>query len=130
MTKGGCLCGEVRYSIAGDPVAQLFCYCTDCVKVSGAAGYAAYVVQRGDLSIDQGVPTSYTVEARSGRKNTRNFCPSCGTRLWADLDTGVASVSGSSLDHPEVFQPTMIHCENDAPAWASIPVELASLPES
>jgi hypothetical protein len=53
MTKGGCLCGEVRYSIAGDPVAQLFYDCSDCVKVSGAAGYAAYVVQRGDLSIIQ-----------------------------------------------------------------------------
>ena len=48
MTKGGCLCGAVRFSISGEPVVQLFCYCTDCRQVSGTDGYAAYVVQRAD----------------------------------------------------------------------------------
>ena len=91
MTKGGCLCGAVRFSISGEPVVQLFCYCTDCRQVSGTDGYAAYVVQRADLSLDEGEPTSYSVTAKSGRTNTRNFCSKCGSRLWADLDTGLAS---------------------------------------
>ena len=58
-----------------------------------------------------------------------NFCGKCGSRVWADLDTGVASVAGGSLDDPEVFQPTMVHCENDAPSWARVPSSLASLPD-
>lgn len=40
MVKGGCLCGAVRYSIAGAPLVQLYCYCTDCRQVSGTDGYA------------------------------------------------------------------------------------------
>ena len=129
MVKGGCLCGAVRYSIAGVPLVQMYCYCTDCRQVSGTDGYAAYVVQRSDLTLDQGEPIGYSVTAKSGRTNTRNFCGKCGSRVWADLDTGVASVAGGSLDDPEVFQPTMVHCENDAPSWARVPSSLASLPD-
>ena len=67
--------------------------------------------------------------AKSGKTNTRNFCATCGSRLWADLDLGFASVSGGSLDDPDNFQPTMIHCENDAPNWGRVPSQLESLPE-
>ena len=52
MIGGGCLCGAVRYSVSGEPVVQLYCYCTDCRKVSGTDGYAAYVVHRDDLSLE------------------------------------------------------------------------------
>ena len=100
MIQGGCLCGAVRYSIVGEPVFQLYCYCTDCRRVSGTDGYAAYVVQRSDLTLDQGEPTSFSVTAKSGRTNTRNFCGKCGSRLWADLELGFASVAGGSLDDP------------------------------
>ena len=61
MIQGGCLCGAVRYSIVGEPVFQLYCYCTDCRRVSGTDGYAAYVVQRSDLTLEQGEPTSFSV---------------------------------------------------------------------
>ena len=119
----------MRYSIVGEPVMQLFCYCTDCRRVSGTDGYAAYIVQRTDLNLDQGRPSSYSVMAKSGRTNTRNFCATCGSRLWADLDLGFASVSGGSLDDPDNFQPTMVHCENDAPNWGRVPSQLDSLLE-
>ena len=129
MIQGGCLCGAVRYSIVGEPVFQLYCYCTDCRRVSGTDGYAAYVVQRSDLTLDQGEPTSFSVTAKSGRTNTRNFCGKCGSRLWADLELGFASVAGGSLDDPEVF-PTMVHCENDAPSWGRVPEVLESLSDA
>ena len=122
MIQGGCLCGAVRYSIVGEPVFQLYCYCTDCRRVSGTDGYAAYVVQRSDLTLDQGEPTSFSVTAKSGRTNTRNFCGKCGSRLWADLELGFASVAGGSLDDPEVFQPGREFCQVDVilrPHWVS-----------
>ena len=81
MVEGGCLCGAIRYSISGEPVVQLYCYCSDCRKVSGTDGYAAYVVSRDDLTLEQGQPVGYSVTAKSGRTNTRNFCGSCGSRL-------------------------------------------------
>ena len=75
---GGCLWRSAR--AVGEPVIQLFCYCTDCRRVSGTDGYAAYIVQRADLNLDQGEPSSYSVTAKSGRTNTRNFCATVGFR--------------------------------------------------
>lgn len=130
MVKGGCLCGEVRFSIQGEPLVQLYCYCSDCRKVSGTDGYAAYVVPRSALTLDKGKPTGYSVTAKSGGTNTRNFCSKCGSRLWADLKDNLASVSGGAFDDPETFTPTMVHCENDAPSWGRVPESLPSLPET
>ena len=83
---GSCLCSEVGFSIVGEAVAQLLCFCSDCRKISGADAYAAYVVPRAALTLKAGTPTSYTVTAASGRLNKRNFCGTCGSRLWADLE--------------------------------------------
>ena len=63
---GSCLCGAVSFSIVGDPVAQLLCFCSDCRRISGADAYAAYVVPRPALTLKTGTPTSYTVTAASG----------------------------------------------------------------
>jgi hypothetical protein len=128
--SGGCLCGEVRFRIDGEAVFQLLCYCADCRKVSGSDAYAAFVVPRDTLTLETGSPTGFSVQAKSGRTNRRNFCGTCGSRLWADLEMGFASVSGGALDDPERFQPTMVHCENDAPTWARIPDQLESLPDA
>ena len=130
QVSGGCLCGEVSFSIVGEAVAQLLCFCPDCRKISGADAYAAYVVPRAALTLEAGTPTSYTVTAASGRLNKRNFCGTCGSRLWADLEMDLASVSGTALNDPEVFQPTMVHCESGAPTWARIPEHMESLPPS
>ncbi len=32
---GRCLCGEVTYSAAAEPVAQGVCHCTDCQRQTG-----------------------------------------------------------------------------------------------
>ncbi len=125
---GGCLCGDVRFSISGDPVVQLFCYCKDCLRASGTDGFAAYVVPRPTLTLDQGEISSYTVTAASGRANTRNFCGKCGSRLWADLEMGVASVAAGSLDDPSIFKPSMTHCVADGPSWARVDTALEEMP--
>ena len=127
MVEGGCLCGAIRYSIIGEPVVQLY-YCSDCRKVSGTDAYAAYVVPRANLTLEKGQPVSYSVTAKSGRTNTRNFCASWQQTLGR-LRYWVSRVSGGSFDDPEHFSPTMVHCESGAPSWSRIPAELESLPE-
>ena len=125
---GRCLGGAGNFTSVGNPIAQLLCFCSDCRRISGADAYAAYVFPRPALTLTTGTPTSYTVSAASGRVNKRNFCGTCGSRLWADLEMGLASVSGTALSDPEIFKPTMVHCESDAPTWARIPGQMESLP--
>lgn len=35
--KGSCLCGNVQYSSAAEPRAQVVCHCLDCQKQTGTA---------------------------------------------------------------------------------------------
>jgi len=33
--EGGCLCGAVRYSVTGTPVARTLCHCISCRRATG-----------------------------------------------------------------------------------------------
>jgi len=116
--SGGCLCGAIRFETNAVPAFQLLCHCTDCQIVSGAAAYAAYVVPIENLNVTQGHPSHYDVTANSGRINSRHFCPTCGTRVWAVLaEMGMASVNGLALDNRNHFQPAAKHMPGSAPSW-------------
>lgn len=119
--SGGCLCGDIRFQTTSEPAMQLLCHCTDCQKISGAAAYAAYVVPLDSLDVTAGKPAHYDVTATSGRTNSRHFCPTCGTRVWAVLaEMGFASVNGRALDDPMHFQPTANHRTDSAPHWCQL----------
>lgn len=36
---GGCACGDIRYEMAGDPVAMLNCQCRQCQRDSGTGEF-------------------------------------------------------------------------------------------
>ena len=38
---GGCACGAIRYSIAGEPLFSYHCQCRDCQRESGS-GHGSY----------------------------------------------------------------------------------------
>ena len=60
MTEGGetktgaktgqCLCGAVRYRVAGDPVASTLCHCADCRRASGGTNVAWAVFEKRDFA--------------------------------------------------------------------------------
>ena len=127
VISGRCLCGEVRFETTNEPVLQLLCHCKDCQTVSGAAAYAAYVVPIDTLKVVQGETAHFSVNADSGRTNSRHFCPTCGSRVWAILEEmGVASVNGLALDDRSHFKPAGNHLPDSAPNWC----QLGDLPET
>ena len=131
VITGGCLCGEVRYETTSEPNFQCLCYCGDCQKVSGAAGYAVYGVSVASFAVTRGDPTAYSVTADSGRVNSRHFCPKCGTRVWAQInELDLVSVNGLTLDEPDHFKPTMTHYPQRAPDWCLVDENLEVLPSA
>ena len=119
--EGGCLCGAIRFETTAEPEFQLLCHCTDCQTVSGAAAYAAYVVPIDSLRVTRGEPAHFDVTADSGRINSRHFCPTCGTRVWAVLkEMGMVSVNGLALDDRSLFQPAANHMTGSAPDWCTL----------
>ena len=126
-TEGGCFCGEIRYRISGDPVIQLYCYCTDCLAICGTDGYAGYMVKDHDFALLAGTPRTHDKISKEGRTVKRHFCGTCGSNLWGQTEFGLISVSVGTLDDPDQFEPTGKAFAHDAPKWARIPDGLEDL---
>ena len=119
--NGECLCGNVQYQVPAQPTTQVLCHCTDCQTISGSAFYTANVVPLESVKLTLGEPVAYSVTADSGRINTRKFCPTCGTRVWAELPKlGMASVNGRTLKDADHFQPQATHMPASAPSWCRL----------
>jgi hypothetical protein len=98
VRTGGCLCGDVRYTVRGEPVHVGRCHCTDCRKESGSAFsvYAQWPIEAFEL---QGEVASY---------DGRGFCPRCGARLFNPPQPGDPEVEiriGSLDDAPFELAP-------------------------
>ena len=126
--SGGCLCGKARFETTTKPVMQSLCHCTDCQTVSGSAFYTAYIVPLETVTLTKGEPGEFDVTSDKGRNNRRRFCRDCGTRLWAELENGIASVNGMAFDDQSHFNPTHNHRLETAPDWCAMNEALEILP--
>ncbi|MGH8240927.1 MAG: GFA family protein [Steroidobacteraceae bacterium] len=61
MLAGGCLCGAVKYRIAGDVLTAVNCHCSMCRKAHGAAFRSGAVVKVQDFSWLQGEELPFSV---------------------------------------------------------------------
>jgi hypothetical protein len=104
---GGCLCGAVRYTLSGRPVAAGVCYCRDCQYASGGAPAHGMRMRRRDVTLLQGEPRVFRGPAASGHEVARHFCPECGTPLFVASTAAprLLSVLAGSLDEPGDFRP-------------------------
>jgi hypothetical protein len=85
--QGGCLCGEARYEVTGEPLRVGICHCLDCRKESGSA-FACYAIYPADALSYQGEIRTY---------QGRSFCPLCGGRLFT-ITTEEAEIRFGSLE--------------------------------
>ena len=101
--EGGCLCGTVRYRIAGKPVLTEFCHCESCRRASGAPIMAWAGFRRSDFALVTGEPSRFLSSEGVGR----SFCGQCGTTLTYDnarFPDDIYIAIGS-LDAPESMPP-------------------------
>ena len=124
---GGCHCGAVRYDSSGEPMMSATCHCTDCARISGAAGASAVAVPRDTVTVT-GEVSWYASPGDSGKMVNRGFCPRCGTRLFGkpDLAPDLMSISILSLDDPSAVQPQMNLYTKSAAPWAASDSALTS----
>jgi hypothetical protein len=102
--EGGCLCGSIRYRIAGMPTAQALCHCRSCRLAAGAPSVAWIVVRREHFAITKGAPAQF----RSSPSVVRTFCGQCGTALTYqhDYSPNTIDITTATLEAPEDFPPT------------------------
>jgi hypothetical protein len=126
-TQGGCFCRQIRYEISDDPVLQVLCFCQDCLRTSGTAGYGGYMVSEKAFQVTSGDPQVHSRISKEGRTVRRHFCQECGTNLWGMTEFGLVSVAAGTLDNPEIFQPNKKVFASAAPHWARVPEEMEEM---
>src|SRR5678815_601679 len=85
MRSGGCLCGQVRYTVPAEPLATAICHCRNCQKQSGSAFSVVTVFPR-DALIVEGTLTVYEDRGTSGQTVFRQFCGVCGSPVLTDTE--------------------------------------------
>ena len=113
---GGCLCGRVRYRVAGEPLGSDICHCVSCRKASGAQSVAWLTVSIEDFSFVSGEHMEY----RSSPEVVRTFCGKCGTSLTYQHEGDKVDVTTASLDRPEDFPPACHIWMEDKIGWESV----------
>lgn len=118
---GGCLCGSVRYEMAGEPIITRLCWCRFCQYI--AAGNAAVSVcfETKGMAVT-GEMRDFTSIADSGNVMHRRFCPRCGTHLFSEAEVRphLVFVRAGTLDDPELAKPAAVIWTAEAPSWACI----------
>jgi hypothetical protein len=117
---GHCLCGAVRFTLAADPLAARICWCRDCQHL--AANGTVNLLVAADALSTTGALAEHTKVADSGSEVTRQFCPRCGTHLFAKSSARpqFRVVRAGNLDDPSSVRPSTNIWASRAPAWACI----------
>lgn len=123
---GGCLCGAVRYAVAGDPAMQLVCHCTHCQKQAGSAFSEIVGVAESALAITHGSPASYADSGESGQPVERQFCGACGSPLFSKVavSPGLVWIKVGTFDDCSWFAPAAHIWTRSKQPW----VELGEVP--
>jgi hypothetical protein len=94
MHKGSCLCGAIKFEVAGSLSSVEGCHCSECRKWTGHF-LASTDVPRASLKIHHPDRVSWF---HSSEKARRGFCSSCGSPLFFDpLDTKKLDWIGISM---------------------------------
>ncbi|MGQ0658047.1 MAG: GFA family protein [Chromatiales bacterium] len=124
---GGCLCGYIRYQIAGAPVNSGYCHCRMCQRSSGApvTAWATFPIE--SFRLTAGVLTTY----QSSAEAVRHFCGHCGTPITFRNLHGPTTldVTLSSLDDPEALPPQFHIWTSSQRRWLHIADELPRYPD-
>ena len=97
ITKGGCLCGAVRYEVNGPLRNIVNCHCSMCQKLHGNFGPHTKALKVNiNITNSDGLAWYKTSEIAQ-----RGFCRECGSGLfWEPFDLDATGIIAGSLDAP------------------------------
>ncbi len=120
-TRGGCLCGDLRYRYAGSPLAYYACHCSDCQRQTGSAFGLSMIVKADEVNILKGSPALFEIEMSDGRTKRGRYCGRCAARVWGEpvkLPTLFVLRPGT-FDEALLFPPFGDIWTSEAQAWVA-----------
>jgi hypothetical protein len=92
--SGGCLCGAVRYEVAGPLRDVVNCHCSRCRRTHGHVGAYTEAASGALILLEDRGLTWYVADGRE-----RGFCRECGASLfWRRPGAATTSIAAGTLD--------------------------------
>ena len=116
-----CRCGQLRATVAGEPVRVSACHCLDCKKRSGSA-FAVQARWPIEQFQSEGASKTWIQLADSGNRITHHFCPECGSGLYYMIENKFDGLIAIPLGAFDGLEPSWSNASLFAERAASIPV--------
>ena len=102
--EGGCLCGDIRYTVKGDPDIVVVCHCEWCQRRTGSAFAMIPKWEQANFQLTSGNLTTYRTINDSGRWLDLGFCGKCGTNIGFTQERRptAQAIDAGTLDNPSV----------------------------
>lgn len=115
---GQCHCGDVKFTVEGEPLRMAQCHCNACRRITGTGHNVQAFFKRDDVKIT-GNTSTHESPSDSGNIRTRHFCPTCGSRLFSDnaKTPAVIGIAVGAFDESEWFKPEIIVYNAERPIW-------------
>lgn len=132
IRTGGCLCGQVRYSVPQQPMVTAVCHCRNCQKQAASAFSLVAVFSRDILKLEGRLRT-YEDRGASGQRVFRQFCPDCGSPVLTDTERareqGIIFVKAGTFDDVSDLRPATHYWTRSAQPWLVLPDAVQLLAE-
>jgi len=130
--KASCACREFSIELAGDPQIVSACNCTQCQRRTGSAFGISAFFEKSQLIAVTGDKKVFERGSDSGRPLSLNFCPTCGTTLYWELEMlpHMMGVAVGCFADPSFPAPSRaVWCET-AHEWMKFPSSVETSPRS
>jgi hypothetical protein len=128
-----CRCGQLRATVAGEPVRVSVCHCLDCKKRSGSA-FAVQARWPKDRVRIEGRSNTFVHTADSGNRATFHFCADCGSDVYYEIDgkfddkfNDLVAIPLGAFDDPYFAAPSYSVWERRKHDWVDILGEVEHL---
>ncbi|MEY4160577.1 MAG: hypothetical protein RLZZ136_1198 [Pseudomonadota bacterium] len=108
IREGGCGCGQVRYSVSGEPIFVNNCHCSQCQKQTGSTSVVNAFFEAERITVLSGDLSENTLVGGSGGPHIIVRCATCGTALWshyARMGRHGMGLRVGTLDDSSAFTP-------------------------
>ncbi len=100
---GSCFCGDVQFTVRGEPAGMGYCHCDSCRKWSAGPVNAFTLWKPEDVQVTHGAENILSFNKTP--QSTRKWCKTCGGHLFIDHpEMGLTDVAAAAI--PEFpFEP-------------------------
>ena len=128
--QGRCFCGEVQFTVTGEPAAMGYCHCESCRRWSAGPVNAFTLWKPEALKVTQGTEHIDSFNKTPG--STRKWCTKCGGHLFTDhpamgLTDVYAAVIPDLPFKPGVhvhYQETVLHLHDGLTKMQDVPADM------